>query len=259
MNAGERIGVQPELARDELGRQRDRRDVRLLAQEARVEAEQQVRHGRVAGERHLVDLVVLDPVALLQHDEQLVDGLDGEALQPREAALAARVDDARDHVVAAGDLLVVGALGVDHAPRLEVDEVGDDRRRAEVDGDAHAALAEDAGVDADEARRQVRAVHPVAHLEGDLDLPVGHAQVAAQAAQHRQLGADLLDAVLLGQRALQAVEVARVVGERRRLDVEVEHAHRRVLPPVAGDRQRLGLGDGVAARPLPSLLAAAGR
>ena len=112
----------------------------------------------------------------------------------------------------------------------------------------------DARVDADQARRQVGAVHPVAHLEGDLDLPVGHAQVAAQPAQHRQLGADRLDAVLLQEGALEAVEVARVVGQRGRLDVEVDHAHGRVLPPVAGERQGLGLGDGVTTRPVPLFL-----
>ena len=59
----------------------------------------------------------------------------------------------------------------------------------------------------------------------------------------------VVDAVLLGERPPQAVEVAGVVGQRGRFDVELEGAHRRVLSPVAGERQRLGLGDGVAVRP----------
>ena len=110
-------------------------------------------------------------------------------------------------------------------------------------------VLEGAGVDADEPRRQVGAVHPVAHLERDADVPVGHAQDPAEAAQHGQLGADLVDAVLLRERPPQPVEVAGLVVQRRRLDVELEGAHGRVPPPVAGDGRRLGLGDGVPVRP----------
>ncbi len=249
VDAGQLVRVQAELSGDQLGGRRDRRDIRLLAQETRVEAEQQMRHRRVAGDRHLVDLVELDPVALLQLVEQVVDGLDGEISQVLEPALALRVDDARDDVVAAGDLPVVGAGRVDDAPGREIDEVGDHRRRAQVDGHPHARHRKDRRVDTDEARRQVGAVHPVAHLEGDADPPVGRPQVLAQAAQHRQLRPDLVDAVLLEERSPQAVEVARVVGERGRLDVEDEGADCGVLAPVAGERQRLRLGDGVAVRP----------
>ena len=171
-----------------------------------------------------------------------------EELQAQQPALALGVDDAADHVVAAGDLLVVGARAVDDAAGLEVDEVRHDRRGAHVDGEPHATLSEGARVDAQDARRQVGAVDPVAHLEGDVHLPVGHAKVAGEAAQQGQFGAHVLDAVLLGQGAPQAVEVARVVGERGRLDGDVDGAHGRVSTPVAAHRQGLGLGDGVAVR-----------
>ncbi len=243
-----RLGVHAEadLVSGELGRQRDGGDVGLLAQVARVEAEQQVRHRRVAGDRDLLDLGGLDAVARLELVDQVVDRLQGEELQAQQPTLALGVDDARDHVLAAGDLLVVGARAVDDAAGLEVDEVGHDRRGPRVDGEPHAALPEDARIDAQETRRQVRAVDPVAHLEGDVHLPVGHAQVAAQAAQQGQLGAHVPDAVLLGQGAPQAVEVARVVGERGRLDRDVDGAHGGVLAPVAAHRQGFGLGHGVA-------------
>src|SRR5674536_174058 len=107
-----------------------------------------MRHGRVAGHRDLVDLVELDAVALLQLGEQVVDGLYGEMLETIEAALALGIDDAADHVLAAGDLLVVGARGVDDAPGREVEEVGHDRGRPEVHGQTHAGMVEGAGVDA---------------------------------------------------------------------------------------------------------------
>jgi hypothetical protein len=200
-----------------------------------------------------VDLVELHAVALLQFGQQFVDGLYGEPLQPAQAAVALGVDDARDHVVAAADLLVVGAGRVHDLGGREIDEVDDHRRGPKVHGHAHAALAEGAGVDADQARRQVGAVDPVAHFQGDVDLPGGSAQVVTKAAQYRQLGTDLLDAVLLGERAPQPVEVVGVVEQRRRLYVHFEGAHGRVLPPIAGQRQRLRLGDGVAARLLASL------
>ncbi len=208
-----------------------------------------MRHGGVAGHRDLLDVVELDAVTRFELVEKLVNGLDGEMLQARQAAFALGVDDARDHVVAAGDLLVVGARGVYHPPAGEVDQVDHHRCGAQVDGQTHYAQPERARIDADETRRQVPAVHPVAHLEGHADLPVGHAQVAPQTAQHGQLGAHLLHVVLLAERSAQAVEVARVVGQRGRVDVYVEGAHRRVLPPVTAQRQRLGLGDGMAVRP----------
>ena len=56
---------------------------------ARLQAEEQVRHRRVAGDGDLVDLAQLDAVAPLQLLEQVVDGLDGELLQPLEAAACA--------------------------------------------------------------------------------------------------------------------------------------------------------------------------
>ena len=180
--------------------------------------------------------------------DQVVDRLHGEALQALQPAPALGVDDAADHVVPAGDLPVVGARAVDHATGLEVDEIRDDRRGPQVDGEPHATLSEGARVDAQDTWWQVRAVDPVAHLEGDVDPPVGHPQVASEAAQQGQFGAHVPDAVLLGQGAAQPVEVTRVVGERGRLDGDVEGAHRRILTPVAAHRQPFGLGDGVAVR-----------
>ena len=109
-----------------------------------------MRHRRVAGDGDLLDLVELDAVTPLQLFEQVVDGLHDEALQAREAALSLREDDARDDVLAAGDLLVVGAGRVDHATRLEFDEIGHHRGGADVHGEAHALLAEGARVDADQ-------------------------------------------------------------------------------------------------------------
>ena len=94
MHARQRVGAQAQFACHQLGRHGDCGDVRLLTQVAGVEAEQQVRHGRVAGHGDLVDLVELDPVALLQLHQQLVDGLHGETLQASQAARALGVDDA---------------------------------------------------------------------------------------------------------------------------------------------------------------------
>ena len=60
VHARQHVGVQAELAGEQLGRRGDRGDVGLLAQESRVQAQQQMGHGRVAGDRDLVDLVELD-------------------------------------------------------------------------------------------------------------------------------------------------------------------------------------------------------
>ena len=249
VHPGDRVGVEAQLVGDQLGRRGDRRDVRLLAQGARLQAEEQVCHRRVAGDGELVDLALLDAVALLELLEQVVDRLHGELLQPLQSVLALGVDDAADDVVAAGDLPVVGARGVGDAAGEEVDEVGDHGRGAEVDGDAHARLREGRRVHAQQARREVRAVHPVAHLERHGDLPVGVAQGRAEPLELWELGPDLRDVVLLLQRTAQAVEVAGLVLQRRRLDLELEEPDGRVLPVVADDRQRLRLGDGVAVRP----------
>ena len=182
VHARHRVGVEAQLAGDELGRGADGRDVRLLAQVARLHAEQQVGHRRVAGDGHLVDLAQLDAVALLQLVEQLVDGLDDELLQPLQPVLALGVDDAADDVVAAGDLLVVGARRVDDAAGGEVDQVGDDRGGAEVHGEAHARLGEGRRVARAAGAAGGRPVHPVAHLERHGDLPVGVAQGRAERA-----------------------------------------------------------------------------
>ena len=248
VDAGDRVGVEAQLVGDQLGRRGDGRDVRLLAQGARLQPQEQVGHGGVAGDGELVDLALLHAVALLQLLEQVVDRLDGELLQPLEPVLALGVDDAADDVVAAGDLLVVGARGVDDAAGGEIDEVGDHGGGAEVDGDPQARLGEGRRVHAQQARRKVGPVHPVAHLERHGDLPVGVAQGRAEPLELRELGAELVDAVLLRQGAAQTVEVARLVVQRRRLDVELEEPDRRVLQVVAGDRQRLRLGDGVPVR-----------
>ncbi len=206
-------------------------------------------HRRVAGDGELVDLALLDAITPLQLPEQLVDRLQGEFLQPIQPVLALGVDDAADHVVAAGDLLVVGARRVDHAPGGEVDEVGHHGRRAEVDGDAQARLGERRRVHAQQARRKVRAVDPVAHLERHGDLPVGVAQGRTEPLELRELGAELVYAVLLAQRPPQPVEVARLILQRRWLDLEPKQLDRRVLQVVAGDGQRLRLGDRVPVRP----------
>src|SRR3990170_2833114 len=70
--------------------------------------------------------------AALQAFEQSADGVADQPAELLQPAVFAGVDDAADHIFAAGDLLVVFGGRRQGFPGLQVDELRADRGRADV-------------------------------------------------------------------------------------------------------------------------------
>ena len=169
------------------------------------------------------------PLRPLELVEQVVDGLDGQRLQPLEAVLALGVDDAADHVLAAGDLLVVGAGGVDDAaasgsrPGRRPPRWCRGRRRGPCSPAGTRRGRRGAGAAAGSVPYTQSRISSATR-----DLPVGRGADAVPSC--RSSGSSARTSSMpccCVQRPSQAVEVRRLVGERRRLDVQREQCARR--------------------------------
>ncbi len=156
----------------------ERRDAERLG----VDAQHQRGHRGVAGQRHLVDLVRLDP-GLGEHlAGQLGQRRLRQVPEPlRGVGVHHRGADPGDHVGAEGLLLVEHRGDRGRRAGRGVDQRGHDRGGAEVEGDREPARGGVAGLDVDE------------RLVDDHggDLVVGLPQHAGQPAQHVQVGGQL--------------------------------------------------------------------
>ena len=134
--------------------------------------------------------------------------------------------DARDHVRAERLLQVQDRAHRERLSRLEIEQRGDDRGRAEIECDRVAALRGVAGLDVDQQVVDDHGGH----------LPVGVAEGAPERAQDGERHARL-DVV---HRREQPLEVGRLVLERRLGQLDVPLLHRRPkdhVPADAGERR----------------------
>ena len=168
-----------------------------------VDAEEQVMHDGVADQHHLENVGDVD-AALLRHIlgqgiQRLPDG-GGHFL------LAARVHhhvgDAAHQVFAEADLRVHQACRGRDLSRREIGEMGRDGGGAHVDGDAEGLVME-ARPDRDEAV----AAAGGAREDGGGDLPLALAQHLLQVRDDGQVAGEIVDAPLLLQRFVNALEV----------------------------------------------------
>ena len=148
----------------------------------------------------------------------------------RQLLLSARVHhhvgDAAHEILAETDLRVHRPAGGDDLAGHEIGQVGGDRGRTNVDGDAVGPLGE--------ARHDGDDVASLAHRRGDFPLP--RAQRLLQAGERGEIGFGSGKAPLRAQRLLQAAKVARRLVHVRLGDLDVIEADDR----IDLDRMRLG-------------------
>ena len=135
-----RMRGQPQLAGGQGRHMIHDRDVRRQADAVGRDSQQQVDHGGVARDRQLEDLVGARADLLARGLQQPVDRADHQPLHLGQPVVPLGVDDAGDHVLAAGDLaVVVGGLR-HHLAALQVHQPDGDGRRADVDRGAEVAV-----------------------------------------------------------------------------------------------------------------------
>ena len=128
--------------------QRERRGAKF----DRTYAEEQVVHDRVAGDRHVEDIVGLDVGLARDTGDEFVDSIpDNVGQLACGLGLHLHVRHAAHQVLAEAYLRVHHAAGVNDLAGREVAEVRGDRRRADIDGETVDAALE-AGPDRDDAR-----------------------------------------------------------------------------------------------------------
>ena len=151
VHAAVRVHVDAELTRaqrERLGR--GGRERRLAEADGR-EAEGEVVHRRVAHHRHVADVVGVDVLALVERRQVRVDALAHGGGQQRRLVVLGRVRDAADDVLAVAHLRVLDRLLVDERAAAQVEQVGDDLGRADVDGHAVALAVALSRVHVDDA------------------------------------------------------------------------------------------------------------
>ncbi len=228
-----RVGVQgqPELRRGHVRIGLRRGDEGRHSQRLGIDPERELRHRRVAGERHLVDLAGVDLALLADLLGELLQGLAREVAQALERGrIEHRGRDARDHVGAEGLLAVQPRAYGERRAGGEIEQRRDDGCRSEVERDRVAAIGRVARLDVDE-----EVVHDDAR-----DAEVRLAQDARQAAENADLDAE----VEVVDRVPKPVEVGSLIRERRLLELDVALLERRPQDYLAPDAHGRGLRPG---------------
>ncbi len=114
IHCGLGIDVQAQFARPDRQRMVHRGNVGLQTNGFRPHPQEQVNHGGIAGHGGLVNLRRRDALALGQILYQTVQGLNHQPLEVFQTTGALGVHDARDDVLATGDLLVILGSRVHH-------------------------------------------------------------------------------------------------------------------------------------------------
>ena len=201
-----------------------------------IDAERQLRHGGVAGEGHLVDLVGGDASLLADILGEFAEGAVGEFTQSLEClGLEHRRADAADHVGTKRLLLVEHGRNGDWRARGQVHQRAHRRGRAQVEGDAIRRAGRIARFDGDEVGAD--------HDGGDG--PLSGAQGRADRAQHGRVDGEL--EVVEG--LAHALDVGALVAQCRLVELDEPLLHGRAEDdlPAHADGCRLGtrgeLGD----------------
>ena len=194
-----------------------------------IDAEQQLRHRRVAGERDLVDLIGRDLTVLQHLAHEIGQRALRELLQLRQhGRIHHRRGDPPDHIRAVGLLPVENRAHGDRRPRREVEQRRHDGRGAEVERDAEDAARRVAGLDADQL---------VVDDDGR-DLPVARAHELRERAH--DIDTDAQFEVVHGRE--DALEIARLVLQRGLRELEVALLHAGAQDHLAPDADGRSLG-----------------
>jgi len=145
------IEVHAQVLRLERRVQRGGRHIGSAPDVARIDLEQQLGHGGVAGQGDRGDVLRVHPRAVDDLAQNRVDGRDHHLLDAVQPARLFRVDDPRDHVLAVADLPVEFRVLGQHRTGDEVDHLAVDRGGADVHRDGTAAAGGVAGLDVDDA------------------------------------------------------------------------------------------------------------
>ena len=174
-----------------------------MAELGRVDAEDEVVHDRVADDHRLEDQLAGDAgLGGGLAGEVVEGGADGAGHLPGAAGVQHGVGDPAHQVLAEADLRVHQAGGGQDLAGGEVAEVAGDGGGADVDGEAVDAAVVEAGPDVQDARLGAVGV------DGAGDLPVALAQRGLEHLQGAEVALDALELPLLGQRPLEALQVA---------------------------------------------------
>ena len=212
----------------------DQRFVRLLPDALHVELEQQVAHGRVAGDDDLVDLLPGEPEAPSQLEDLVADRVGQGPLQ-LSPEFAAVVGNAVHDVAAAEALGILEGADRDRRSRLQVDQLHHHRGGAEVDRQP----VEVPAVGVDRLAVVEHAAAPARHyrVEGDL-LFDARGQDLRGPPQRCELDVDVVaeNLGLAGEAVVVAQEGFRLRRRRQGLDAapDLDHALVAVAGPVAG-------------------------
>ncbi len=227
-----RVGRYAEVGSEQVAEGPARHHEGRHAERLGVDAERDVGHRRVAGERDFVDLPRSHARLLTDGKSQLGERLVCSRAEPVERAVVQH--DARD---AGYDVGAERLLPVEHRVHSqgraarEVEQGGDHRRRTEVVRDREQPLGRVAGLDVYE------------HIVDDhgSGLVPRFAQHRADRAQGVQVDPEL-EVVKLGQ---QALEVGRLVRQRGLLQLDEPLLHGRAEDDLASDAdgRRLRAGD----------------
>ena len=137
------MGRQSQLAGSQDGHMVHHRHVGGQADRLRWDGQQQVDHRRIAGNRQFEHLRRDGADLLAGGLQQAIDRFDDQALhlgQVGGCAGVAGIDDARDHVLAPGNLAVVVACLGQHLARGQIHQPYGNGRRADVDRRAQVAF-----------------------------------------------------------------------------------------------------------------------
>ena len=221
--------LHPEVAGLHRGVEGRRRDVGRAPDRTRVDPEQQLGHGRVAGQGDGGDVLGVDPGAAHDPAQDAVDRADHHVLHAVEAAGLLGVDDARDDVLAVADLPVeLGVLGL-HLARDQVDHLAVDGGRPDVHGDREAAAAGVAGLQVDQAGAPVR---PHGPHEGGRHPEILLPQHVRNLADEREVDPQAVLVEMALEVGDDAAHVRQVVARRGRGEFEVALFDRRQEEPL---------------------------
>jgi hypothetical protein len=218
---------QIELARPQRHRLVGGKGERRAAELGRIDAEQQVVHDRIADEGQLQDLACVDPRLGRHLIDQHADRLAHRARHQGVAAwIHHDVADPAHQILTEADLRVHQAGRGQNLAARQVAQMGRDRGRADVDREAVGAIVE-ARPEGDDA---------IGRVHRDRDLPAALAERPLQALQTAQIAGQLTQAPLLGERFLQAPQIADRRVHVGLFDLDVVQAHDR----IELDRAHLG-------------------
>ncbi len=198
---------QPQFHRADRGIEGGGRHIRGAPDVARVDAAEKLRHGGVAGQGDLGDVVAVDGRFTDDPVDNLVGGFQHGRLELFHAVFF-RKNDPADDVLAVADLAVeVAVLGQD-LPGVEVQQLTEDGGGADIDGHGIRTVGGVTRLDVDDPVFTVRPHRPG---DGRGDPKAVGAQDIGDLAQHRQVHLQAVIAEVGVQKTDQAAGVGQVV------------------------------------------------